>query len=283
MLRALAAFSLLMTTGCGGFFLYPDKANYFPDAKKHIVYDEGFIPASKGERLHYWRIPAQKNKELEKNPKAIVVVAHGNAQNLTSHVRGSGWLTEYGYDLVIFDYRGYGQSSGKPNLGGAYNDVQTAVDFVFEKLNPKGLPIVLYGQSLGGTLLLKAFSSSPGRWKPRMLVIESSFYDYQDIANEKMKYSWITWPFQWLPYLIIPGRYSLNDRELATISPVPAYLFYSERDPIVPMHHGRRIYEGLGEPKQFITFPEGGHINAMWVQEGKFRKYLIEELENVLK
>jgi uncharacterized protein len=282
-MRFLVPLLFILATGCSGLFLHPDKVNYFPKAKDFVVYDEGFIPASKGEKLHYWRIPAQKNKELFKDPKGIVIQVHGNAQNLTSHVRGLGWITEEGYDLVVFDYRGFGQSSGEASLQGAYADVQTSLDFVFEKLNPKGLPVIFYGQSLGGTLLLKAFSSSPGRWKPRVLVIESSFKDYQDIAREKLTYSWITWPIQWMAYLVIPGRYSLEDEELKTIAPVPAYLFYSERDPIVPMHHGRKIFDGLGEPKQFITFPQGGHINAMWIQEGKYRKFLLEEFDKALK
>ena len=63
--------------------------------------------------LHYWRIPAQKRKVVDPHPKGWVVQVHGNAQNLTSHVRGLGWVTELGYGLLIFDYRGYGSSTGK--------------------------------------------------------------------------------------------------------------------------------------------------------------------------
>ncbi len=281
MIRRLCVFSfvLLAATGCSSLFLYPDRRDYFPDAKKFIVYDEGFIPASGGEKLHYWMIPPQKNKVPLKESKGIIIQVHGNAQNLSSHVRGLGWITEAGYTLAIFDYRGYGKSSGKASLGDAYSDVQTALDFITTNLNPNKLPVFFYGQSLGGTLLMKAVSSSPGRWQPKLIVIESSFPRYSSIAREKLSLNWFTWPFQWLAYPLITDRYSLKEEELQSIAPIPVYMFYSERDPIVPVHHGRKIFEQLKEPKFFFSYPEPGHINSMWVQDGKFRKVLVDALE----
>lgn len=281
-MRALLLFCMsgLSLVGCSGLFLHPDRANYFPEAKLKIVYEEGFIPTEEaGEKLHYWVVPAQLNKVLDKKPKGVVVQVHGNAQNLTAHVGSLGWLTAAGYHLIIFDYRGFGQSTGSASLGKAYQDVQTALDHIAKNLNPQNLPIFFYGQSLGGTLLAKAVSSSKGRWHPRMIVIESSFFSYPGIAREKMASTWFTWPFQWMAYLLITDLYSLRDEELATLSPTPTHLFYSEQDPIVPIHHGRRIFEGLREPKAFHSYPDFGHINSMWVQEGKNRKILLDALE----
>lgn len=268
--------------GCSGLFLYPDRHDYFPKIKDYVVVEEGFIPgADKDVQLHYWLIPAQSKKVLNKKPKGLIVQVHGNAQNLTSHVQGLGWITEAGYSLLIFDYRGYGRSTGKPSLDGAYKDVETFLDYIPAHLNPAGLPLIFYGQSLGGTLLLKAVSSHPGRWKPAMIVIESSFYSFTQIGREKMALSWITWPFQWMSYLVLSNRHGLVHEELATISPVPVWLFYSENDPIVPSHNGDRIYKELAEPKKLIKYPERGHIAAMWVQDGKFRKMLVEELDRL--
>lgn len=274
-MRLLVLFTLLMcTSACGSLFLYPDKVNYSPEAAKHVLFEEGVFINKDGQKLHYWFVPAQQEKKAVA-AKGLVIQVHGNAQNLTSHVRSLGWLPTAGYSLVIFDYRGYGQSEGRASLEGAYSDVSEALDFFTQNLNPNKLPVYFWGQSLGGTLLLKTVSSSPGRWQPEMVIIESAFYSYTGIAREKLAMNWITWPLQWLPYLVIPNRFSLKDSELQTVSPIPVYLFYSENDPIVPAHNGENIFKELKEPKFIYLYPEAGHINSMWIRNGKFREVLL--------
>lgn len=275
---------LILTTvlmsGCSGLFLYPDRYNYFPDVFKYVELSEGNIPTTSGAKLHYWMIPAQHNKQVDKVQKGLVVQIHGNGQNLTSHVRGLGWITEAGYALAAFDYRGYGQSNGEAALKNAYADVATALDYFSQLADKSNLPIIFYGQSLGGTLLLKTFSSHPGRWKPKAIVVEGSFYSYSGIAREKLASRWYSWPLQWLAYLLITDKYSLEKSELQSISPTPVYMFYSEKDPIVPVHHGQKIFANLPDAnKQFFSYPEFGHINSMWVQEGRFRKVLLDLLD----
>lgn len=282
-IKAFLLFSIFFLTGCGGLFLYPDRDNYFPDAEKYVIRQEGFIPTADGEKLHYWVLPAQKDKVLNKKPKGFVILLHGNAQNLTAHVRNLGWVTAAGYNLAIFDYRGYGQSSGSTSLKGVSADVVTALDFATKELNPQGLPVCLYGQSLGGTLLLKAVSQAPARWKPSLIVVESSFFDYREIGREKMAQSWITWPLQWLPYFVLHDKYSLKANELKSLAGIPKLLFYSTSDPIVPIHHGRKIFDTLPEPKSFYTYPQVGHIVAMWVQQGRYRDTLVDALDAMKK
>jgi alpha-beta hydrolase superfamily lysophospholipase len=274
----LLAAILLLSVSCTHLFLFPDHQNYFPDAGQKILFEEGFIDTADGEHLNYWLLPAQTDKKKDEHPKGLVIQVHGNAQNLSSHVRSIGWLTAAGYNLAAFDYRGYGKSSGSRDPDGAYNDVITALDYFVNQKNPDHLPVYFYGQSLGGTLLLKAVSSHPGRWHPAMVIIESSFDSFTGIAREKLAYSWITWPFQWLAYLLVSDKLSLKDEELKTISPIPVYMFYSENDPIVPVNHGERIFKALNEPKRFYTYLEQAHIAAMWVQKGKYRDILVEAM-----
>ena len=109
-IRISSVCALLFITGCSGLFLHPDRNDYFPDPTKYIVYEEGDFPSPSGELLHYWLIPAQHAKVLRKDPKGLVTQIHGNAQNLTAHVRNLAFLTEAGYNLAIFDYRGFGRS-----------------------------------------------------------------------------------------------------------------------------------------------------------------------------
>ena len=272
---------LFILTGCGNIFLIPDHKNYFTDAEKYILFENGFFPTPDGQRLNYWMLPAQRDRVTLPHPKGLVIQVHGNAQNLSSHIRSIGWLTEAGYNVATFDYRGYGQSSGRRSLVKAYQDVQTALDFFVKEKNPEHLPVYFYGQSLGGTLLLKAVSSHPGRWHPAMIIVESSFYSYSGIAREKLSEGYLTWPLQWLAYILVSDRLGLKEQELKTIAPIPVEMFYSENDPIVSITHGRRIFSALNEPKKFYSYPERGHISAMWVQKGRFRDVLLEAMDSV--
>lgn len=268
-------------SACTGVFLQPDHVNYFPEVRQKLLLETGFIPTADGQSLNYWILPAQINMSANPHPRGLVIQVHGNGQNLSSHIRSLEWLTAAGYTVAIFDYRGYGQSSGGRDLAGVFSDVGTALDFFTREKNPDHLPVYFYGQSLGGTLLLKAVSSQPSRWHPAALIIESSFDSYTAIAREKLKNFWITWPFQWLADLLISDQFSLKAEELRSISPVPVYMFYSEDDPIVPLHYGQTIFAELAEPKKLFTYPERGHIAAMWVQKGRFRDLLIEALSGL--
>src|SRR4051794_32327506 len=82
--------------GCGSLFLYPDRNNYFLSAHEQVIFEEGFIPTDDGEKLHYWIVPAQHEKVLAAKSKGLVIQVHGNGQNLSSHVRNLGWITEAG-------------------------------------------------------------------------------------------------------------------------------------------------------------------------------------------
>lgn len=276
-MRLLPALLLTVAVGCTNVFLQPDRVDYGEPVRKMAIVQEGFLPAHDGLKLHYWFLPAQINNKATP-AKGLIIQIHGNAQNLTSHVRNAGWLTAAGYNLFVFDYRGYGRSEGSKSLGGAFKDVQSALDYAVKNLNGAGLPVFIYGQSLGGTLGLKALSQEPRRWPVKGLIVEGSFVDYQQIAREKLSLSWITWAFQWLGYVFISGKYSLEKAELQTITPIPVWLFYSQNDPIVPVHNGRELHEMLNEPKELWEYPEFGHVNSMWVQNGRFREVLLKEL-----
>lgn len=272
----------LFLCGCTNIFLQPDRIDYGAPVRKAAILEEGFFPAQDGLKLHYWFLPAQtstKDNNKRVDAKGLIIQVHGNAQNLTSHVRSMGWLTAAGYDLFTFDYRGYGQSEGSKSIGGAFKDVQSAFDFALQKFNSKKRPVFVYGQSLGGTLALKAISQQPKRWPLAGVIIEGSFVDYQQIAREKLSLSWITWLFQWMGYVFVSGKYSLEPAELASVSPTPVWLFYSSDDPIVPVHNGRDLEKMLKEPRKLYEYPEFGHVNAMWVQNGHFREVLLDHLQ----
>jgi len=277
-LRFLLFVSFLQLGACSGVFLHPDRVDYSGPMKGNVIVEDGFIDLPAGERIHYWYLPAQIDNRRTPE-KGLIVHVHGNAQNLTAHVRNVGWLTAAGFGLFVFDYRGYGQSGGRATLDHAFEDVNTALSFAVERFHREQQPVHFYGQSLGGSLLLAALARAPGRWHPRTVIIEGSFYSYQEIAQDKLSRFFLTWPLQWLPSLLLSDRLAPKHLDLSPLKGIRFLVFHSQRDPIVPLEQSEKLFARLPEPKEFHSYPEQGHIDAMWVQKGAFRNLLVDRLE----
>jgi fermentation-respiration switch protein FrsA (DUF1100 family) len=122
--------------------------------------------------------------------------------------------------------------------------------------------IVVFGQSLGGALAIHYVAHGTLRGSVRALVADSSFSDYRELVREKLAGFFLTWPFQWLPWLTVDDDYS-PAAAVRAISPVPLLLIHGDRDVVVPPQHSRRLYELAGEPKELWIVPEAGHIQAL--------------------
>jgi fermentation-respiration switch protein FrsA (DUF1100 family) len=171
-------------------------------------------------------------------------------------------MPERGFNVFIFDYRGYGASEGEPSLEGVQSDIDAAMQTLLARKDIDGDRIVMYGQSLGGALAAYYVAHSPNRDRLRALVLESTFSDYVEIAREKFADHWLTWPFQWLPKLTVDDRFSPLPG-MAKISPLPLLILHGDQDLIVPAHHGQLLYEAALEPKQLWIVPGAGHIQTM--------------------
>src|SRR5690606_2278779 len=125
--------------------------------------------------------------------KALIVHYHGNAQNLSTHYRFLHWLTEECYDYYIFDYRSYGLSEGEKDPSGILKDARAALKYFSKVAEEKKLPLITYGQSIGGTLLLRSLQIEGRPQNLAALIIESSFYKFSTIGREKVASFWLTW------------------------------------------------------------------------------------------
>lgn len=284
----LLPFFAFALCGCTSLFFQPSKVRYPLLEQDGFKVEESAVQSFDGTPLAQWYFPALDNaakfphEVVEKfsQPKALIVQFHGNAENMTTHYRFLSWLLFYGYDLLAFDYRGYGQSGGEKGVAGIYGDVKVMIRHAQKLAEEKNLPLIFVGQSLGGSLLLKALQEEQAK-NLKLVVIESSFYGYQKIAREKLSSVWITWPFQWLSYLLISDKYSPGGKDLSKIQKVPKVLLYSESDPIVPIHHGELLFNELTHPKFFWRHPNPGHVNGFFVERGKYRVELLALLKAV--
>jgi uncharacterized protein len=277
---------LLLTallSGCTHLFFHPHRILVDTPDQFNLEYQVEKIKTADGILLNAWFLSAQNNPaknnlilpKIKPEAKATVLFLHGNAENISTHFRSIAWLSREGFNVLALDYRGYGESEGVPTLAGMQLDIDAAMRslLVHQDVNPNKM--IVFGQSLGGALAIHYTAHSAYRAHIRAVVIDSAFYDYRQIAREKLATSPLTWLIQWLPWLIINNDYSPAD-SIAAISPLPLLLLHGDRDVVVPLHHSQQLFEHAKEPKEHWIEQGVGHTQAM--SRPALRKILVEFL-----
>jgi fermentation-respiration switch protein FrsA (DUF1100 family) len=249
-------FFSLMLAGCSQVFFQPNRVQVLTPGKLGLAYEEVRFGSTDGLELYGWFLPAVGKAA------GTVLFLHGNAENISTHIVSVAWMPARQFNVFIFDYRGYGASQGKPTFGGVQQDIDAAMRTLLARMDIDTNRIVVFGQSLGGSLAVYYVAHTPFRDRIRALVIDSAFSSYTGIAREKLAATWLTWPFQWLASLAIDERFSPLPA-IASISPTPVLIIQGDRDTIVPPHHAKRLYEAAAEPKQLWMVPQAGHIQAL--------------------
>ncbi len=185
------------------------------------------------------------------NPKGVILYFHGNSSNLNRWGKIANEYAQFGYDILIMDYRGYGKSSGPRNENFLHSDAQYFYDFAKDKYGEKN--IVVYGRSLGGAHAIKVAAEN----QPKAVILEATFFNLQDIVN------------RWLPNkitnLISPTMtyHFLSNENIAKVK-VPLYHFHGTKDFVVPIKSGKKLFDifETSQPKvrkKFIEILGGSH------------------------
>jgi hypothetical protein len=253
--------SLLTTLGLGyvGFaallFLSQDRLAYYPEVgremhstpREHGMDFEALtLDTADGERLDAWFVPAPQ-------AHGVVLFLHGNAGNLSHRMDSIAMFHRLGYAVLIFDYRGYGRSSGKPSEAGLYRDAETAWAYLTRARGIAPENIVLFGESLGGAL-----AAHLAAWeRPGALVLSSVFTSVPDLAADL--YPWL--PARWL------ARLRYDTRAALARAKCPVLVAHSPDDEIIPYRHGEELFSAAPGPKVFLSLA-GGHNNGfIFMQE----------------
>ena len=227
-------------------FLFQSRLVYFPNIGRELSatprdagleYEEVRLNTSDGESLHAWFVPAPQSR-------GTVLLFHGNAGNISHRLEYLSMLHRLGYSSFIFDYRGYGRSSGSPSEQGTYRDAEAAWHYltVTRKIEPRR--IALLGESLGGAVA--AWLAS--RQQPGALVLASVFTSVPEMAAE-------LYPF--LPVRLL-SRFDYNTRACLEKVEVPVLVAHSREDDIISYRHGRALFDAARGPKSFLEM-RGGH------------------------
>ncbi|HEV3006441.1 MAG TPA: alpha/beta hydrolase [Pirellulales bacterium] len=204
-----------------------------------LAFEDAWFTAADGTRLHGWYCP-------HPNPRAVVLVGHGNAGNLSYDADTMRILQQQlRVTAMIFDYRGFGRSKGVPNEHGVLADARAARAWLAQRANVAEDDIVLMGRSLGGGVMVDLAASYP----PRALVLVSTFTSLPDVAEHK------------LPH--VPVRSVMHNR-LDSLSKIgryhgPLLQSHGELDTLVPIEQARRLFVAANEPKWFVTIPGAKH------------------------
>jgi fermentation-respiration switch protein FrsA (DUF1100 family) len=266
------------STGCSSYFFYPQKPLFENPVARRFSPEDIWFTASDGIKLHGWffRPPAAA-------PKGSILVLHGNAENLSTHVNTVLWLAQAGYNLFIFDYRGYGRSQGRPTVAGVHIDSEAALDTLLMMV-PKEEKIIVLGQSIGGAIAVYTTVHAQNRSRIAALVIDSAFSGYRLIAREKISLitsqCCLSLPFQYPLSFLVSDNYS-PIKFIGRVSPVPLVIIQGTEDPVVPSSHGKKLFESAGEPKEFWEASAPGHIRSF--SDALIRQKLLDYLERQIE
>ena len=215
---------------------------FFPErsllATPETAYEEVTIETEDGERLHAWWIPAAER------PIGHVLFCHGNGGNIGDRVLHAELLHRAGLDVLLFDYRGYGRSTGRASEEGTYRDARAARAALLGRAEVDARRVLYVGESLGGAVALALAVDAP----PAGLVLVSTFTSVADMARRH-------YPF--VPRAAVPDAYpSLRRiRELRA----PLLVLHGDRDDLVPLMYGQELFDAAPEPKTMHVLSGVGH------------------------
>ncbi len=238
---------------------------YFPSvypegdwSPRGLAFEDAWFQAADGTRIHGWYVPKQ-------NARAAVLFCHGNGGNLTHRVDTLMMLhRRIGVSVLIFDYRGYGRSKGKPSEAGVLADARAARAWLAARENTRDADVVLMGESLGGAVAVDLAA----RDGARALVLESTFSSLPDVAA--YHYAWL--PVRWAMRTQFDSVAKIGDYH------GPLLQAHGDADTIVPLCFGRRLFEAAAEPKQFLLLHGHDHNDPLPPQFDDALAALVERL-----
>ncbi len=225
-------------------FLFQSRLVYFPEkvmvGTPHDVqlnYEAIYFKTRDGVELFGWYVPAP-------NSKGTILFCHGNAGNISHRLEYLQIFHRMGLSTFLYDYRGFGLSSGTPSEEGTTLDSEAALDFVMSR---KGVPserIVLYGESLGGAVAARlAVQQRPGA-----LILASTFTSLPDLGAEL---------YPLFPVRLL-SRFRYDTLEYLRRVESPTLLIHSPDDEIVPFRHGRELYNAVSASRELLSI-KGDH------------------------
>jgi hypothetical protein len=239
LLVAFAAVTLLA-------WVFQRRLIYFPYASLPPPADVGLTTAETVTfdtedhmRLGAWFVPARTE------PGATIVVFNGNAGNRAFRAPLAAALSEAGFSVLVWDYRGFAGNPGSPSEEGLAADARAVRRYIESRWDVDPTRLVYFGESLGSGVAIRLALESP----PAALILRSPYTSLVDLARTH--------------YPFLPVRQLLRDR-FPSIDRIgrltrPLLVIAGDRDSIVPFEQSRRLFEAAREPKRMLIVHGADH------------------------
>ncbi|MBU0759413.1 MAG: alpha/beta hydrolase [Candidatus Omnitrophica bacterium] len=215
---------------------FPTKDIEITPESAGLKYEDVYFMTRDNVKLNAWFVPSE-------GASFTLLFCHGNGGNINHRIEKISLLHSLGLNVFIFDYRGYGRSSGRPSEKGLYADAGAAYEYLTSQKKIPQDNIILYGESLGGAVAVDLAS----RKKTRALIIESTFTSTRDVAK-------VVYPF--LPTFFISAGFDSTEK-IKKID-IPKLIIHSRSDEIIPFNQSERLFKLAAQPKAHLKLV-GGH------------------------
>ena len=268
-LLGLAAKLVMGKKGGDKLFYAPMKGKGRTPDQYGIAYEEVFFKSADKTKLHGWFIPAKKGV---KKAKGTIVFSHGNAGTVSYHLGFVDGMIANGYNVFLYDYRGFGQSEGTVQKEGIIADAVAAFRYIKTRKDVNQEKIISVSHSLGGAKSIAALVE----FHPKGLcgiVVMSTFSSYRKMAL-KMAGNAANY--------VVSDSYSPVDM-VKKLPKVPFLVMHGENDRLIPSEHADDIFNAANQPKTLMKFKQGGHNDLLAVNQHANEKKLLKWLDNVIK
>lgn len=214
-----------------------------------------WLTARDGVKLHCWWVGDQ-------NAAVATLFLHGNAGNVTHRGAALRAMQAAGSAVLIVDYRGYGKSEGSPSEAGLYRDAEAGYDWLLAKGFPENR-IIIHGESLGTAVAVELAS----RKLCRGVVLEAPFSSARDVAGKV---------FPFVGPLVMWGFDSMARLDAVR---APLLVIHGDRDEVIDIELGRKLFAAAREPKRMWVIAGGGHNNIVEAGGAEYARQLREFYE----
>ena len=223
-----------------------------------LAYEDVSLTTSDQIKLHGWYLPAKEANQ-------VILFFHGNGGNI-SHRRNSLEIFQsLGLNVLIIDYRGYGESEGSMSEEGLNLDAMAAWQHLIKQRGFKPQDIIIFGRSLGGAVATVLAT----KVNEKALIIESTFSSVSDMALIMMP----------LISKFIFLRYDFNTAKIINQVNAPILLMHSQDDDIVPYELGEKVFAAAKLPKYFFEL-HGGHNEGFMENIAAYKQAIKWFIEN---
>lgn len=201
-----------------------------------------YFTAADGSALHGWLFDTP-------GARKTILFSHGNTGNITGRLNLLRLLIESGASVFIYDYRGYGRSSGTPTVRGICEDGLMAFDYLVKHRGVRARDVVVYGESLGTAVACEIAAERVCAG----IILQSGFSSLRKIGHETIPITKI-YPEALFPKPLLDSAFRMSSRKCH-----PLLIIHGEKDQVVPFAHGQEIFDRACEPKRFVQLPECAH------------------------